>query len=350
MPKNEPPRDATGKKSPGGAGERRPTDAADLPRMGGIALKNGLILVSEKHWAAAVRDAAGLISVASGVKPRVVAQRAPGTRPGAPGEGTGGIPVLRGLGRFGETLLVLAQAKMSLPGAELPLEGGRIVAALGAALGANAAVRALAPKSPLVQEVGGAVAAFIPAVVALKNSPISGYHGAEHKVIGGREALARMKSIASAAGSAAATVRESSAVATSRGSGERARATRAAAQRAAVERAAASGAASKEHDRCGTNLVGPYLLATVATNLLARGRSGRKSPAASAVAGAASLGLAIEALRWATTHGDNIVARIMLAPGRLLQKQLTTSEPTAEQLEVGERAMDELLRLEGAAG
>jgi hypothetical protein len=249
-------------------------------------------------------------------------------------------------------LLVLAQAKMNLPGAELPLEGGRIVAALGAALGANAAVRVLAPKSPFAQEVGGALAAFIPAVVALKNSPISGYHGAEHKVIGGREALARMKSVASAAGSAAATLRDSSDGATSRGS--RATASGAAAQRAAArataERAAASGSASKEHDRCGTNLVGPYLLATVATNLLARGRSGRKSPAASAVAGAASLGLAIEALRWATTHGDNIVARIMLAPGRLLQKQLTTSEPTAEQLEVGERAMEELLRLEGAAG
>lgn len=305
-----------------------PGVAAALPRMGGIALKNGLVLVSERHWAAAVRDAAGIISVASGLKPRVPV----GAKPTAVGEQPGGIPVVRGLGRFAETLLVLAQAKMNLPGAQLPLEGGRIVAALGASLGANAAVRALAPKSPLVQEVGGALAAFVPAVIALKNSPISGYHGAEHKVIGGREAMARVRSVAAAAGSAAATLRETAPL---RGGSAAA--------------SAASNAASKEHDRCGSNLVGPYLLATVATNLLARGRTGRKTPAASAVAGAASLGIALEALRWATTHGDNILAKIMLYPGRILQKQLTTSEPTADQLEVGERAMEELLRLEGRA-
>jgi uncharacterized protein YqhQ len=57
----------------------------------------------------------------------------------------------------------------------------------------------------------------------------------------------------------------------------------------------------------------------------------------------------LEALRWATNHGDNIVAKLMLAPGRMVQKRLTTTEPTADQLEVGQRAMDELLRLEGQA-
>ena len=147
--------------------------------------------------------------------------------------------------------------------------------------------------------------------------------------------MARVRGMASAAGSAAATLRES---AGSTGS----------AARAAAATAAAT-AASKEHDRCGSNLIGPYMLATVVTNLLARGRNGEKTPAASAVAGAASLGIALEALRWATTHSDNVLARIMLAPGRLVQKQLTTKEPTSAQLEVGERAMDELLRLEGAS-
>ncbi len=296
-----------------------------LPRMGGIALRNGLILVSETHWAAAIRDAAGIINVASGLKPKVPV----GAKAGA--LGAGGIPILRGLGRFGETLLVLAQAKMNLPGAELPLDGGRIVAALGAALGANAAVRALAPKSPFIQEVGGALASFVPAVLALKNSPISGYHGAEHKVIGGREAMAGMRAAAAVAGHAAATLRGSEGGVPK-----------------SMHSAAAS-AAPKEHDRCGSNLIGPYMMATVVTNLLARGRSGKKSPVASAVAGAASLGIALEALRWATTHGDNMLARIMLYPGRLVQKQLTTQEPTSAQLEVGERAMDELLRLEGSA-
>lgn len=333
-----------------------PASAGTLPKIGGIALKNGLILVSEKHWAAAIRDAAGIISVASGIKPRVpggggagaagivsgVASGAAGGAGARVAGGTvgGGIPVVRGLGRFAETLLVLAQAKMNLPGAELPFEGGRILAALAASVGANAAVRALAPKSALIQEVGGALAAFIPAVVALKNSPISGYHGAEHKVIGGREALARLAATVRGAGDATGV-----AGATFGGPGSGGES----GGYSLVGSLLASRAATKEHDRCGTNLLGPYLLATIGTNLLARGRRGQKTPAAAALAGAASLGIALEALRWATSHGDNILARLMLAPGRLVQRRFTTSEPTAAQLEVGQRAMDELLRLEGQA-
>jgi uncharacterized protein YqhQ len=92
------------------------------------------------------------------------------------------------------------------------------------------------------------------------------------------------------------------------------------------------------------------LLATVATNLLARGRSGHKTPATSAIAGAISLGVALEALRWATRNGDSILARLLLLPGRAIQKGLTTTEPTPDQLEVGERALAELLRLEAGSG
>jgi uncharacterized protein YqhQ len=87
----------------------------------------------------------------------------------------------------------------------------------------------------------------------------------------------------------------------------------------------------------------------VITNLLTRDRSGRKTPLRSAAAGAASLGLALEAMRWANKHADSLLARLMMMPGRGLQKGLTTTEPTSEQLEVGERALTELLRLEGAA-
>ena len=86
----------------------------------------------------------------------------------------------------------------------------------------------------------------------------------------------------------------------------------------------------------------------MATNLLARGRSGMKTPAASAAASAASLGLALEALRWASRHGDNLLAKLMMSPGRVIQKTLTTSEPTSDQLEVGERALTELMRVEMA--
>jgi len=301
-------------------------------RIGGIALKNGLALVTERHWAAAIRQTDGTISVASGQKVRLPggggetrtssrARSGGGSGRARPSGAAAGIPLLRGLGRFGESLLVLALVKSRLPKAELPLEGGRVAAALAGSMAATSAVRAVTSKSPVAEEVGTALAAFLPAVLSLRNTPISGYHGAEHKVIGGREAAVR------AAGRAGQDPAEAEAIVV----GD-------------------SAAATKEHDRCGSNLVGPYLLATIATNLIARGRSGRKTPMASAAAGAASLGIALETLRWATQHADSIVARLLLLPGRTIQKRLTTTEPTAEQLEVGERALSELLRLERAAG
>jgi uncharacterized protein YqhQ len=305
----------------------RPVDPAADPalRMGGIALTNGLILVSERNWAAAIREADGTISVTSGRKPRL-----PGTGEGSMRGASAGVPLLRGLGRFGESLLVLGVVKKHLPHAELPFEGGRVAAALAASMAGASAVRAVAPRSALVQEAGTALAAFIPAVLSVKNSAVSGYHGAEHKVIGAREEALRAAAkgaggFASARGEGAPRVGDTATL-----TGDAA-------------------AAAKEHDRCGSNLVGPYLFATVLTNLLARGRSGRKTPLSSAVAGAASLGIALEALRWAGRHGDSVLAKLLLAPGRALQKSLTTSEPTAEQLEVGRRALEELLRLEGGA-
>jgi uncharacterized protein YqhQ len=301
---------------------RATADPASDPalRMGGIALKNGLILVSERNWAAAIRDADGTISVTSGQKPHL-----PGT--GESGRaGSAGIPLVRGLGRFGESLVVLGLVKKRLPTAELPFEGGRVAAALAASMAATTAVRAAAPRSALVQEAGTALAAFIPAVLSVKGSAISGYHGAEHKVIGAREEALR----AATRGATAGVGATGNATAGAGATGDAA-------------------AAAKEHDRCGSNLVGPYLFATVLTNLLARGRSGQKTPVSSALAGAASLGLALEAMRWAGRHGDSLLARLMLAPGRAIQKSLTTTEPTAEQLAVGERALKELLRLENAA-
>jgi uncharacterized protein YqhQ len=295
------------------AGPKVAKTTSPLPRRGGIALNNGLILLSERYWGAAIRTADGKIVGTSGRKPHLPVG-------GGGVGGKGGVPLLRGLGRFGESLLVLGQVKAKLPQAQLPIQGRRVLAALLTSFAATSVVKTAAPKSALVQEAGGALAAFIPAVLAVKNSSVSGYHGAEHKVIGGLEAAAGTAFRSLAAKTPDASCREDASMDT----------------------------AAKEHDRCGTNLIGPYLLATVGTSLLARGRSGEKSPVASALAGAASLGIAIEALRWATTHGDTMLARLMLAPGRTVQKRLTTSEPTEAQLEVGKRALAELRRLERA--
>jgi hypothetical protein len=340
-----------------GAGAAAPHGAArlaaptePLPRMGGIALRNGLVLVSDDYWAAAIRESGGTISVSSGRKTRLPSGRsrrgagragghaAQGARASAgaqihtgakPSAGAKpratlevadfqGLPLVRGLARFAETLLVVAQVKLRMPQAEMPLEGGRVALALATAYAATETVRAVGPKSRIAQETGAALAAFVPAVLSLKSSTISGYHGAEHKVIAGREAEMR----AEAAG--VTFVPEAG-------------------------YASAAAAAPKEHERCGSNLVGPLLFTTIAANALLRGKSGRMAPAAQALAGAVSLGAALEALRWATRHGDSLAARVMMSPGRLVQKTLTTSEPTPDQLEVAQRAMKELLRLEAAA-
>jgi hypothetical protein len=312
---------------PRGGAAAADAEAEILPRMGGIALRNGLVLVSDDNWAAAVRERDGAISVASGRKPRLPSGRGRSGRAGAAPKSSAarggtaqvadfqGLPMLRGLARLGETLLVMAQLKMRMPQAELPLEGGRVAMALAAAFAATETVRAVGPKNAVLQEAGVAVAAFVPAVLSLKSSTISGYHGAEHKVIGGREAELR----AASAGVPGASARSAAAL------------------------------APKEHERCGSNLVGPLLFTTVATNVLLRGKSGRMTPVTQAIAGAVSLGAALEALRWATRHGDSLAARVMMSPGKLIQKTLTTSEPTPDQLEVAERAMKELLRVEAVA-
>jgi hypothetical protein len=308
------------------------------------------VLVSDNYWAAAIRESGGAISVSSGRKTRlpsgrprsgggrvggraaqgarasVGAQTPTGAKPSAGAKPRAalqvadfqGLPMLRGLARFAETLLVVAQVKLRMPHAEMPLEGGRVALALATAYAATETVRAVGPKSVIIQETGAALAAFVPAVLSLKSSAISGYHGAEHKVIAGREAEMR----AEAAG--VTFVPEAG-------------------------YASAAAAAPKEHERCGSNLVGPLLFTTIAANALLRGKSGRMAPAVQALAGAVSLGAALEALRWATRHGDSLAARVMMSPGRLVQKTLTTSEPTPDQLEVAQRAMKELLRLEAAA-
>jgi len=50
-------------------------------RLGGMALRNGLLVHGPSHWAAAVRSKDGSVRVASGPKPRVYAfDEVPGVR------------------------------------------------------------------------------------------------------------------------------------------------------------------------------------------------------------------------------------------------------------------------------
>jgi hypothetical protein len=72
-------------------------------RLGGMALRNGLLVHGPTHWAAAVRDAGGEIRSASGRKPRLRA--------------ADGVPGVRGVVRLGEAFAVIPLVKRAAGGA-----------------------------------------------------------------------------------------------------------------------------------------------------------------------------------------------------------------------------------------
>ena len=72
----------------------------------------------------------------------------------------------------------------------------------------------------------------------------------------------------------------------------------------------------------------------------------RRGPAR-LLAGVAAVGLATELFGWMTRHSENAVSKALRRPGYELQRVAATREPTPDELEVAEAALDEVLRLEG---
>src|SRR5215467_15324728 len=91
-------------------------------RLGGMALRNGLLIHGPTHWAAAVRDRDGRIEVASERKPEL----APGL--------VAKVPGLRGPVKLAEAMLVLPLVRRRMRSARLPFEDARVVTATAATL------------------------------------------------------------------------------------------------------------------------------------------------------------------------------------------------------------------------
>ena len=95
-------------------------------RLGGMALRNGLLVHGPTHWAAAVRAADGSVKVASGAKPDFgssAVERVPG---------------LRGLTKLAEAFAVIPLVKRALPEAQLPMQDAKTLGTMAAAaLGAR---------------------------------------------------------------------------------------------------------------------------------------------------------------------------------------------------------------------
>ena len=99
--------------------------------------------------------------------------------------------------------------------------------------------------------------------------------------------------------------------------------------------------AAKEHERCGSHLVGPLLLTSAVgatpCSPAARSRlaaSARRRPLSAAIAAAT------EIFSWMVRHPDHPVARALARPGHELQHRFATADPIAAQLEVAEAALD----------
>ena len=142
----------------------------DKLRLGGMALRNGLLVHGPTHWAAAVRDDTGAIQVASGRKPRV---RLPVDK----------VPGARGVVKLAEAMVVIPLVKRALPATKLPFQNASVLGAMAGTTGVAALLR-----RRLGGSVGGeaAVAAvsILPSLVALRSGDLAAYHGAEHMAIG----------------------------------------------------------------------------------------------------------------------------------------------------------------------
>lgn len=263
------------------------TPAPEKLRLGGMALGNGLLVHGPGHWAAAVRRADGTIGVASGRKPRL---RGP----------VESVPGARGVVRLGEAMLVIPLVKRALPEARLPFQEPTTLATMaGTALAGSLLRKRLRGTGG---EVAIALLSLAPSLLALRSGDLAAYHGVEHKAIAAYE----------------------------------------------QDEDDPTGVA-KEHDRCGSHLMAPLLTANIAGAALLRHVVERPRPVHGAALSLASIGVAVEVFVWSEHHASSPVARALRVPGYELQRVLGTREPTATQLEVGEAALAEILRAEGAA-
>jgi uncharacterized protein YqhQ len=257
-------------------------------RLGGMALRNGLLVHGPSLWAAAVRTGEGEIKVASGLKPDLG------------GKATDRVPGVRGVAKLAEAMTVIPLVKRALPEARLPMQDVRTLGAMGVAALAGQAVRSAKVRSLAAREAGVALISLAPALMALRSGDLAAYHGVEHKAIAAYEAD----------GDAAEAV--------------------------------------KEHDRCGSHLVAPMLTAAAVGNVAMR-RAGLRGPAVEAAVGLGSAAVAVEVFAWSERHPASRMARLLRRPGHEIQRAVGTREPTADQLDVGRAALAEILRVEASS-
>ena len=106
-------------------------------------------------------------------------------------------------------------------------------------------------------------------------------------------------------------------------------------------------ARAKEHERCGSHLIGPLLATTAIGNTLAaRAPAHLRSAGRACGAQFGALAASTEIFGWMVRNPEKPLARALAKPGHELQHRLATAEPTPEQIEVAEAALAACLELE----
>jgi uncharacterized protein YqhQ len=206
-------------------------------------------------------------------------------------------PLLRGPARLLDALAILPQIRRELPEARLPFQRPAVLATMLASATVVKLVRGSRNLGPAAQELVSGLLSVAPAALALRGSDVAAYHGAEHISIGSYEQ---------------------------------------------------GGKAAKEHDRCGSHLLGPLLATTAIGNTIASRAPVHSRRTARVAAQLFAVAASTEIFGWMVRNPEKRLARALAKPGHELQHRLATAEPTPAQLEVAEAALSACLQLERA--
>jgi uncharacterized protein YqhQ len=203
--------------------------------------------------------------------------------------------VLRGPAKLAEVLALLPVVRRRLPEARLPFERPAVLGAMAATTIGVRLVKESRRLGPMAQELLSGVLSLAPAALAVRSSDVAGYHGAEHISIGSYE------------------------------HGE---------------------PRAKEHERCGSHIIGPLIASSAVGGALAGRAPDHLRGPVRAGAQLGALAASTEIFAWMVRHPENRLARALARPGHELQHRLATADPTPEQLEVAEAALSACLELE----
>lgn len=279
-------------------------ETQEIPRYGGRALRNGVMMVGPKAVAVAVRRPDG--TIATEVEPFSM-----------PGAWARNIPFVRGLVSMGGMLMLSRVAgklenRLNQGGSKWQAMVPQLAPGIGAAI-ADRLTREVAKQAPdrmvvPIEAIGGVALPFVAFGIGGQMPGVRElwrYHGAEHKAVNTAEAGLDLT----------------------------------------PENAATQ---SRVHPRCGTvfafwGIIGSIAARTYVNTL----PNGKRKTVTGALAGPVIIGAAYEAVRLGAHLKDHPIGKRVFGPAWQSQR-FTTAEPGPEELEVAVAALQAVIDFEEA--